>query len=1192
MKQLEADAGWDPETASFNNKEVMDPLKARGLHGGGESADANVMEHLEEMMDIVIPTIRDLDKFLGAWKPFIEKFHLILVQDGDPDKEVHIPEWADFELYNRRDIEASLGERAWIISQKDASIRNFGFLVSKKKLVYTIDDDCMPATGPDGQPVNPMEGHARNLLSPATPYFYNTVYDPYRDGSDFVRGYPYSLRAGVQTGVSHGLWLNNYDYDAPTQLLKVDERNEVYADATQTVPKGVLYPLCSMNVAFQRELMGPAFMQGLMGVGQPWSRYDDMWAGWASKTVADHIGVGCKSGAPYIKHDKASNPFVNLMKEYKGLEWQEEAVRFFDTVQLSEASSTEAGAAFKELADRVEQSLGHLNPYFARLAQAMRLWVDVWRETQAGSITFKPSRSSSSSSSSVAADVRRALPAVVAPATPNLRGLAEDSIVSSATKTGIIPAKGAAMNFPGDTKHQSSTTNPTVPDLFRAVLRQQADIDEEASDRLPAEEATKMFEEYVGWDPVRTMFNKRHEVIDGNDGIVHKGLSGYPQDLPLQNLEEMMDIVIPTIRDLDKFLGAWKPFIEKFHLILVQDGDPDKEVHIPEWADFELYNRRDIEASLGERAWIISQKDASIRNFGFLVSKKKLVYTIDDDCMPATGPDGQPVNPMEGHARNLLSPATPYFYNTVYDPYRDGSDFVRGYPYSLRAGVQTGVSHGLWLNNYDYDAPTQLLKVDERNEVYADATQTVPKGVLYPLCSMNVAFQRELMGPAFMQGLMGVGQPWSRYDDMWAGWASKTVADHIGVGCKSGAPYIKHDKASNPFVNLMKEYKGLEWQEEAVRFFDTVQLSEASSTEAGAAFKELADRVEQSLGHLNPYFARLAQAMRLWVDVWRETQAGSITFKPSRSSSSSSSSVAAGATTAVSTTGGTPAMGSMSCVTESVLHHENSATDNTALIERDRCTLSFPETSCTTFKETKDSDLSDADIKRAAQSQPNVVVVKCGATTPFKGDRASNLNRLVKQVSATGKFQIVFLMDVTSLAGSEIKPSDALPAHLAPLIAPYTKTDIDSTFPTKSLKHPPRARAISKYYEVYSWTWWYHHHGRDTAERMWVVEDDTVFTGDWGAFFQSVEQGLPSGSDLVTFRDFCTPAGNWPWLNWMHEGWEGLHTVGQVLESWMTIYGCSKNFLEGEDKEKPLDPPQYHPSHLAQWNFLGLPSNT
>jgi len=33
--------------------------------------------------------------------------------------------------------------------------------------------------------------------------------------------------------------------------------------------------------------------------------------------VADHLGLGSKSGAPYIFHKKASNPFTNLAKEYK-----------------------------------------------------------------------------------------------------------------------------------------------------------------------------------------------------------------------------------------------------------------------------------------------------------------------------------------------------------------------------------------------------------------------------------------------------------------------------------------------------------------------------------------------------------------------------------------------------------------------------------------------------------------------------------------------------------------------------------------------------------------------------------------------------------------------------------------------------------------------------------------------------------
>ena len=47
--------------------------------------------------------------------------------------------------------------------------------------------------------------------------------------------------------------------------------------------QGTLFPMCGMNLAFNRELIGPAMYFGLMGDGQPLGRYDDMWAGWCSK---------------------------------------------------------------------------------------------------------------------------------------------------------------------------------------------------------------------------------------------------------------------------------------------------------------------------------------------------------------------------------------------------------------------------------------------------------------------------------------------------------------------------------------------------------------------------------------------------------------------------------------------------------------------------------------------------------------------------------------------------------------------------------------------------------------------------------------------------------------------------------------------------------------------------------------------
>ncbi|TQD70179.1 hypothetical protein C1H46_044284 [Malus baccata] len=218
----------------------------------------------------------------------------------------------------------------------------------------------------------------------------------------------------------------------------------------------------------------------------------------------------------------------------------------------------------------------------------------------------------------------------------------------------------------------------------------------------------------------------------------------------LHDLKDDLDIVIPSIRNLD-FLEMWRPFFQPYHLIIVQDGDPSNTIAVPDGFDYELYNRKDV--------------------------------------------------------NKVLEPADTFnsiFLHTLYDPFANGADFVRGYPFSLREGVPTAISHGLWLNIPDYDAPTQLVKPLERNTRYVDAVMTIPKGTLFQMCGMNLAFNREVIGPAMYFGLMGDGQPLCRYYDMWAGWCAKVICDHLGLGVKTGLPYVWHSKASNPFVNLKK----------------------------------------------------------------------------------------------------------------------------------------------------------------------------------------------------------------------------------------------------------------------------------------------------------------------------------------------------------------------------------------------------
>ena len=117
-----------------------------------------------------------------------------------------------------------------------------------------------------------------------------------------------------------------------------------------------------------------------------------MFAGWASKVVADHLGVGVKTGKPYIRHNKLSNPFINLKKEYKGLEWQEDMIRFFaNDVKLSKQSNTPI-KAYVELANLIKSRFRDTNPYFERMGDSMIIWTQLWTAFESGEIQPIPSR--------------------------------------------------------------------------------------------------------------------------------------------------------------------------------------------------------------------------------------------------------------------------------------------------------------------------------------------------------------------------------------------------------------------------------------------------------------------------------------------------------------------------------------------------------------------------------------------------------------------------------------------------------------------------------------------------------------------------------------------------------------------------------------------------------------------------------
>ncbi|KAG8390691.1 hypothetical protein BUALT_Bualt01G0109900 [Buddleja alternifolia] len=342
--------------------------------------------------------------------------------------------------------------------------------------------------------------------------------------------------------------------------------------------------------------------------------------------------------------------------------------------------------------------------------------------------------------------------------------------------------------------------------------------------------------------------------------------------------DDEVDIVIGALQsDLTSFMEEWRTVFSRFHLIIVQDPDLKGELQIPEGFNHNIYKKSDIDKVVGSSSTPISFSGYSCRYFGYLMSRKKYIISIDDDCTPAKDSNGNFIDAISQHIINLTTPATPFFFNTLYDPFVEGADFVRGYPFSLRSGVECGLSCGLWLNLADYDAPTQALKPELRNSRYVDAVLTVPSRTMMPVSGINIGFNTELVGPAlvpaFRLGKEGKLR-WETVEDIWTGMCVKVVCDHLRLGVKTGLPYVWRKERGDAVESLKKEWEGVKLMEDVVPFFQSLRLSEAAVT-AEDCVAEIAASVKERLGASNTMFARAAETMVEWTKLWKRVKAQS-----------------------------------------------------------------------------------------------------------------------------------------------------------------------------------------------------------------------------------------------------------------------------------------------------------------------------
>ena len=320
-------------------------------------------------------------------------------------------------------------------------------------------------------------------------------------------------------------------------------------------------------------------------------------------------------------------------------------------------------------------------------------------------------------------------------------------------------------------------------------------------------------------------------------------------------------VVIPTIRDLD-FLEFWKDAFLHCNLIIVEDREK-KTVRPPysSFANVFHYCWNDISQEFGEKEWIFSRQNAGIRCYGFFKAyqmKADVIITIDDDCYPAEK------DFVRAHLENLAFRAHSRWVTTYPHP---SWMYSRGVPYRIRQNLPVMVSHGLWSGALDLDAHTEItLKTLLAREPYPPIRQVIPSDSYYPMCSMNLAFRREVVPLMFfpMMGRDPNGSLWGydRFDDIWAGLFSKKIMDHLGWAVVSGSPFVEHRKASLPGENFEKEKTGMKANETIWKRVDEVRLTKNNPK---ACYLELAEHIQfPKYG----YFEKLRTAMNIWADLF------------------------------------------------------------------------------------------------------------------------------------------------------------------------------------------------------------------------------------------------------------------------------------------------------------------------------------
>jgi len=343
-------------------------------------------------------------------------------------------------------------------------------------------------------------------------------------------------------------------------------------------------------------------------------------------------------------------------------------------------------------------------------------------------------------------------------------------------------------------------------------------------------------------------------------------------------------VMVPTIREYECMRSYFENArnhefdLSRLHVVLITEDfcetDEMEAMLEEEGVDGEVFDgtRREewFEAhDAAEYSHIIPAASHAETSFGLLymwAGDYDYGFFIDDDTLPHDDQDffGTHMENLdyEGEIESVSSDEQ--WVNVLYQNADEHDLYPRGYPYSAmhetveteQTTIESGeivASQGLWTNVPDLDAVRILMDGDLQGQAQTRTTAddfgddfVAAEDNYLTVCSMNLAFEREVI-PAFYQLPMDENE-WDvgRFDDIWSGVFLKRACDILGKQIYNGAPLCEHNKAPrSTFDDLNNEVPGLELNEHLWEIIDDVggDVSPEDDEPYAAIFAAMADEL-------------------------------------------------------------------------------------------------------------------------------------------------------------------------------------------------------------------------------------------------------------------------------------------------------------------------------------------------------------